>query len=134
MLEGLQHGAHLQRRSSELLESFSRTTVNLALVHTVFWFVLGRMRKTTPRYRLLPFGASLCLVLSYCPVAGAADEWPQFRGPAGDGTAQAVGLPDAPSEGAGVVWKTAIHGKAWSSPVKAIRLRLISRSTSSCIR
>jgi outer membrane protein assembly factor BamB len=99
------------------LESFLYGTLNLALAPALFWFVLGRMSQTTPRSRLLPLGASLCLVLLHAPVAGAADEWPQFRGPAGDGAATAAGLPEAPTEGSGVVWKTAIHGKAWSSPV-----------------
>ena len=47
----------------------------------------------------------------------AADNWPQFRGPAGDGHSDAKGLPVSFGEGEHVKWKTAIHGKAWSSPV-----------------
>ncbi len=47
----------------------------------------------------------------------AADNWPQFRGPAGDGQSDATGLPVKFSETEKVKWKTAIHGKAWSSPV-----------------
>lgn len=47
----------------------------------------------------------------------AAEEWPQFRGPSGDGWASAKGLPASLGEDSGVLWKTAIHGKAWSSPV-----------------
>lgn len=43
--------------------------------------------------------------------------WPQFRGPHGDGTSDAKGLPIKWSEDENVVWKTPIHGKAWSSPV-----------------
>jgi len=48
--------------------------------------------------------------------AQAANEWPQFRGPHGDGTSTEQHLPVAPSESTGVRWKTAIAGKAWSSP------------------
>jgi outer membrane protein assembly factor BamB len=48
--------------------------------------------------------------------APAQDSWPQFRGPTGDGHA-AGPLPIAWSETNHVRWKTAIHGKAWSSPV-----------------
>jgi outer membrane protein assembly factor BamB len=47
----------------------------------------------------------------------AADNWPQFRGPTGDGHADATGLPVKFGEGEHVKWKAAIHGKAWSSPV-----------------
>jgi len=47
----------------------------------------------------------------------ASNEWPQFRGPLGDGAASGLKVPAAPSETEGVRWKTAIHGKAWSSPV-----------------
>jgi outer membrane protein assembly factor BamB len=49
--------------------------------------------------------------------AFSAENWPQFRGPNGDGMSTATGLPLTWSESEHVVWKTAIHGKAWSSPV-----------------
>ena len=49
--------------------------------------------------------------------ASAADHWPEFRGPHGDGTADATGLPLTWSETKNVRWKTAIHDKGWSSPV-----------------
>lgn len=47
----------------------------------------------------------------------AEESWPQFRGPTGQGIATAKGLPLKWSETENVKWKTAIHGKAWSSPV-----------------
>ena len=47
----------------------------------------------------------------------AADNWPQFRGPQGNGLSDAQALPLAWSETNNVVWKTAIHGRSWSSPV-----------------
>ncbi len=43
--------------------------------------------------------------------------WPQFRGPLGDGISHATSLPVTWSETRHVKWKTSIHGKAWSSPV-----------------
>src|ERR1051325_7184028 len=51
-----------------------------------------------------------------CP-AFAADNWPQFRGPNGDGTSDATGLPTTWSETNKVKWKTPLHDKGWSSPV-----------------
>jgi outer membrane protein assembly factor BamB len=60
----------------------------------------------------------MSLLLGLAPVnAHALNEWPQFRGPQGDGQASGLKVPAAPSETEGVRWKTAIHGKAWSSPV-----------------
>ncbi len=47
----------------------------------------------------------------------AAENWPQFRGPAGDGHADVKGLPVTFNEKEHVKWKTEIHGKGWSSPV-----------------
>jgi outer membrane protein assembly factor BamB len=49
--------------------------------------------------------------------AAGGDNWPEFRGPTGDGQADAVGLPIHWSETENVKWKTAIHDKGWSSPV-----------------
>jgi outer membrane protein assembly factor BamB len=43
--------------------------------------------------------------------------WPEFRGPNGDGTSSSTNLPLGWNEEQNVKWKTAIHGKAWSSPV-----------------
>ena len=43
--------------------------------------------------------------------------WPQFRGPQGNGHSDARGLALKWSDTENVVWKTAIHGRGWSSPV-----------------
>jgi outer membrane protein assembly factor BamB len=47
----------------------------------------------------------------------ASENWPQFRGPDGDGHSDAKGLPLTWSESDHVRWKTPIHDRAWSSPV-----------------
>jgi len=44
-------------------------------------------------------------------------QWPQFRGPDGNGVSRATGLPVTWSERDNVRWKTPIHGRAWSSPI-----------------
>ncbi len=49
--------------------------------------------------------------------ASAGENWPQFRGPSGDGRSGAAGLPLTWSETRNVVWKTPIHDRGWSSPV-----------------
>jgi outer membrane protein assembly factor BamB len=58
-------------------------------------------------------------LLGVCFAAGAwaDDNWPQFRGPKGDGHSGAKGLPITWSESQNVKWKTPLNGKAWSSPV-----------------
>ncbi len=53
------------------------------------------------------------LALSAC----ASEDWPQFRGPDGQGHSDAIGLPQTWSEIQNVKWKTAIPGEGWSSPV-----------------
>ncbi len=57
--------------------------------------------------------AGLFLVLSLSAYA----DWPQFRGPEGQGHAAGRGFPLTWSEKSNVRWKTRIHGRAWSSPV-----------------
>lgn len=49
--------------------------------------------------------------------AFSAGDWPQFRGPLGDGHSSATQLPTTWSETEHVAWKTAIPGRGWSSPV-----------------
>jgi outer membrane protein assembly factor BamB len=44
-------------------------------------------------------------------------QWPQFRGPEGNGVAVVGNLPLTWSETSNVRWKTEIHGRAWSSPI-----------------
>ena len=45
-----------------------------------------------------------------------AEDWPEFRGPTGQGHSTEAGLPLTWSETSNVKWKTAIPGKGWSSP------------------
>ncbi len=56
-----------------------------------------------------------------------ADDWPQFRGPAGDGHSAEHSLPLEWSETEHVSWRTEITGLGWSSP--AIRGRRIWLTT-----
>src|SRR5687767_2370684 len=63
-------------------------------------------------FRLPLFG-----LLAVSLAAVAADNWPEFRGPHGNGHADASNLPLTWSEDQNVRWKTAIHDKGWSSPV-----------------
>ena len=44
----------------------------------------------------------------------AAEDWPQFRGPRGDGVTAASGLPLSWSEKKNVTWKTELPGEGWS--------------------
>src|SRR5262245_53593974 len=44
-------------------------------------------------------------------------EWPQFRGPDGEGHASQQGLPLTWSETENITWKVPVPGLGWSSPV-----------------
>lgn len=50
---------------------------------------------------------------------GSAADWREFRGPTGDGRADAKNLPLKWSETENIVWKSALPGRGWSSPVFA---------------
>jgi outer membrane protein assembly factor BamB len=45
-----------------------------------------------------------------------SQDWPEFRGPTGQGRSDEHGLPMVWSETKNVRWKTAIPGRGWSSP------------------
>jgi outer membrane protein assembly factor BamB len=45
-----------------------------------------------------------------------AQDWPEFRGPSGQGHSAERGLPLAWSESQNIKWKVALPGKGWSSP------------------
>jgi outer membrane protein assembly factor BamB len=57
------------------------------------------------------------LLLVFHSLIAPASDWPQFRGPEGNGHSDARDLPLNWSETQNVVWKTPIHGRGWSSPV-----------------
>src|SRR5437667_11471659 len=59
----------------------------------------------------------LYLLLLGAGVAGAATEWPEFRGPDGQGHCTATNLPMEWSGSKNVAWKTPLPGLGWSSPV-----------------
>ena len=59
----------------------------------------------------------LALVLA-APSPVASEDWPQFRGPTGQGHSSEVGLPVEWSETQNVLWKVPVGG-GWSSPVIA---------------
>jgi outer membrane protein assembly factor BamB len=48
--------------------------------------------------------------------AASASQWPEFRGPTGQGHAGETGLPLEWSESRNVLWKTPVPGRGWSSP------------------
>ena len=49
--------------------------------------------------------------------AAAVENWPEFRGPRGNGHAPGSDPPIEWSESENIAWKTPIRGRAWSSPV-----------------
>ena len=71
------------------------------------------MRRAPAAALVLP----ICGVL--CGVVVRAQDWPQFRGPTGQGHAEARGLPLTWSETQNIKWKVPVGGAGWSSPVVA---------------
>jgi outer membrane protein assembly factor BamB len=56
------------------------------------------------------------LVIVLLTAVQAEAQWPQFRGPDGNGSTQAA-LPLTWTENERIRWRVPIHGRAWSSPV-----------------
>jgi outer membrane protein assembly factor BamB len=63
-----------------------------------------------------PYLVLLTATLSVAAIRVDA-QWPQFRGPEGLGTTAATKVPLTWSEESNVRWRTAIHGRGWSSPI-----------------
>ena len=57
------------------------------------------------------------LLLALSTSVRSESDWPQFRGQTMQGISEAKNLSQSWSEDENITWKTAIHGKAWSSPV-----------------
>ena len=59
----------------------------------------------------------VCAFLVMPPPVLLAQEWPQFRGPDGQGHSAERGLPIEWSESKNIAWKIPVPGRGWSSPV-----------------
>ncbi len=57
------------------------------------------------------------LFVSTALVAGGAENWPQWRGPRGDGTSRETGLPVTWSRTENVAWRLPLPGPAGATPV-----------------
>ena len=81
---------------------------------------------------MLEFFRHLRLCVSLVFLAGGDADWPQFRGPDGQGHADAKGLPLTWSEKENIAWKVEVPGLGWSSPViQGQRIWLTTASTTS---
>jgi outer membrane protein assembly factor BamB len=74
------------------------------------------------RVRVLkaPASASFLLVALLPPLwprSALPEDWPQFRGPGGQGHSAERGLPSTWSETENIAWKVPVPGRGWSSPV-----------------
>lgn len=83
-----------------------------------------RPRHLTLAIRLFAFAVVLASVASRGdrivnaePNVAVKQNWPEFRGPSGDGHADKAKVPLRWSEDEAIRWKTALPGRGWSSPV-----------------
>jgi outer membrane protein assembly factor BamB len=77
------------------------------------------MRAVPSRLRCCAAFIVMALLSCVAQIAVRAEDWPQFRGPTGQGQSSERGLPFEWSESRNVVWKTPVSGSGWSSPVVA---------------
>ena len=67
-------------------------------------------------WKLTTLARPVALALSSRFQPRPAAQWPQFRGPSGQGHASETGLPLEWSESRNVLWKSPVPGRGWSSP------------------
>src|SRR5437016_14279176 len=76
---------------------------------------------TTPETSLHRFAVHMFLAVgllaSGAALTAAETEWPQCRGPTGQGISAAANVPIEWSATEQVAWKVEIPGRGWSSPV-----------------
>lgn len=58
-----------------------------------------------------------CLLIPFFVLLVNAENWPQFRGPTGQGHSSLIDLPITWSRTTGVTWQISLEGEAWSSPI-----------------
>jgi len=66
-----------------------------------------------------PRGWLIALLIAGVTLPAGAENWPQFRGPTGQGHSTERGLPLEWSETRNIAWKTPVNGGGWSSPAVA---------------
>ncbi len=72
----------------------------------------GTVRRMRPK---IPVCSLIVAALS-CATLRAASDWPEFRGPTGDGISDAKDVPLEWSAAKNVAWSVEIPGRGWSSP------------------
>jgi hypothetical protein len=60
---------------------------------------------------------AIILTILVLAMPAAAEDWPQFRGPSGQGISSAKNVPIKWSASENVAWKKEMPGQGWSSPV-----------------
>ncbi len=64
-------------------------------------------------------GSLLVLALISVLTANGANDWPEFRGPTGQGMSTATNVPISWNATNNILWQVSIPGEGWSSPVLA---------------
>ncbi|MGH9254560.1 MAG: PQQ-binding-like beta-propeller repeat protein [Vicinamibacterales bacterium] len=67
----------------------------------------------------MPRRIALSLLLALIAFAVHAEDWPEFRGPTGQGHSTERGVPLEWGESRNIIWKTPVPGLGWSTPVVA---------------
>ena len=73
------------------------------------------MTPAPPRLVLTRFAAAFAVLC--CTAPALADNWPQFRGPSGQGNSAEKGLPTKWGPSENIAWKVPVPGEGWSSPI-----------------
>lgn len=82
------------------------------------WLSNSSLIPGCPDMKLFKATCISLFLLLLTPIANTwAEDWPQFRGPTGQGHSNAKDVPFRWSENESIAWKVPIVGRGWSSPV-----------------
>ncbi|QDU94264.1 outer membrane biogenesis protein BamB [Lignipirellula cremea] len=73
--------------------------------------------------------AAAAVLLLAMPLQATAEDWPQFRGPTGQGLSTEKNLPLQWSGSENVAWKVRVPGEGWSSPIVVGDLVFVTSTT-----
>jgi outer membrane protein assembly factor BamB len=107
----------MKQHAADVSDPMRIVAFAIAMFHTLTCIFNGLRREVSVMCVRTVTRASLFLFAIVFSAPARATDWPQFRGPDGQGHSGAEGIPLQWSEKQNIKWKVAVPGEGWSSPV-----------------
>jgi outer membrane protein assembly factor BamB len=118
-LKGIQNAGNVVHFQLIGLSALEYMTLDRLIQSDLLWCYFTNSSLFSPVHHTPMFSRlSVGLGLLACTLTiFAAEDWPEFRGPTGQGISHAHNVPVTWSASNNIAWKTATLGSGWSSPV-----------------